>query len=93
VEPDYLPHSEVLFQPHLDPISRWGVVGGGGGGGCLGAVPLKRFFWENFLVKYCNFIVNLNNSSLGCRSNGRSYVRVFFPIRKLSFMYEEIVLQ
>jgi hypothetical protein len=62
-------------------------------GGGSGAVPQREFFWENFLAKYCNFIVNLNHSSLGCRYDGRSYVMVFFTRRKPSFMYEGIVLQ
>jgi hypothetical protein len=81
--------------PH---ICHQGVQGGDDNilepppGGGLGEVPPKRIFWENCLVKYCNFIVNLNRSSLGCRSDGRSYVRVFFPRRKPSFMYEGIVL-
>jgi hypothetical protein len=62
-------------------------------GGGSGVVPPKRIFWEIFLVKYCNFIVNLNHSSLGCISDGRSYVRVFPPRRKPSFIYERIVLR
>jgi hypothetical protein len=44
-----------------------GVQGGGeilepplAGGS--GAAPPKRNFWENCLVKYCNFIVNLDRS-------------------------------
>jgi hypothetical protein len=70
-----------ISPPHLS-------LGGGGGnnnilepppGGGSGEAPPKRNFWENCLVKYCNFIVNLNHSSLGCRYDGRSYVRVFFP--------------
>jgi hypothetical protein len=33
-------------------------------GGYFGAGPPKIIFWENFLVKYCNFVVNMNHSSL-----------------------------
>jgi hypothetical protein len=47
-------------------------------GGGSGKAPPKRHFWENCLVKYCNFIVNLNRSSLGCISDSISYVRVFY---------------
>ena len=60
----------------------------------LGATPPKRIFYEKCLVKYCNFIVNLDHS-LCRRSNGRSYVylRVFCPRRKPSIIYEGIVLR
>jgi hypothetical protein len=52
-------------------------AGGGGGGGNWGGggeildpppsrgsgpVPPKIIFWENCLVKYCNFVVNLDHS-------------------------------
>jgi hypothetical protein len=85
VELDYLPDSEVLFQPCLDPVLDKGVWGdcpptGAPLVGVSGEAPPKRNFWENFLVKYCNFVVNLNRSSLGCRYDGRSYVRVFFSL-------------
>jgi hypothetical protein len=62
-------------------------------GGGLGETPSKIIFWENCLVKYCNFVVNLDSSSLGCIYDGRSYVRAFFPRRKPYFMYDEIVFQ
>ena len=43
---------------------------------------------------FCNFIVNLDHS-LCHRSDGRSYVnlRVFFPRRQPSIIYEGIVLR
>jgi hypothetical protein len=47
-------------------------------GGHWEATP-KRIFWENFLVKYCNFVVNLTVHYKVHRSDGRIYVRVFFP--------------
>jgi hypothetical protein len=71
--------------------------GGPGGGGVddnvlecppskdLGETPQKRKFWENCLVKYCNFVINMNHSSLGCKYDGRSYVRVFFPYKETFF--------
>ena len=37
--------------------------------------PSKDFFLEKFLVKYCNFIVNLD-CSLCHRSDGISYVNL-----------------
>ena len=63
-------------------------------GGGLGEAPPKGIFYEKCLVKYCNFIVNLDHS-LGRRSDGRSYVylRVFCPRRKPSIIYEGIVLR
>ena len=78
------------------------VVGGsrGGGiycpsppGGGLGAAPPKGIFFEKCLVKYCNFVVNLDHS-LCHRSDGRCYVylRVFFPRRQPSIIYKGIVL-
>jgi hypothetical protein len=60
--------------------------------GVLGKHPQREIFRKKFLVKYCNFVVNLDHSSLGCIYDSRSYVRVFFPRRKPSFMYEGIVL-
>ena len=56
--------------------------------------PPKGFFYEKCLVKYCNFIVNLDHS-LCHRFDGRSYVylRVFFRTRKPSIIYEGIVLR
>jgi hypothetical protein len=54
----------------------------------LGVVPSKQNFGENFLVNvYCNFIVNLECSSLSHRYDGRDYVRDFFPRRK-PLLYE-----
>lgn len=38
-------------------------------------VGALEFFWENFVVKYCNFVVNLD-SSLGRKSNIRIYVNL-----------------
>ena len=60
----------------------------------LGATPPKGTFYEKCLVKYCNFIVNLDHS-LCRRSDSRSYVnlRVFCPRRKPSIIYEGIVLR
>jgi hypothetical protein len=43
-----------------------------------GEAPPKRNFLKDYLVKYCNFVVNLNHSSLGYKYDGRSYVRFFF---------------
>ena len=80
------------------------IVAGGSKGGdswCpsppwreFGAVPLKGIFYEKCLVKYCNFVVNLDHS-LCRRSDGRSYVnlRVFCPRRQPSIIYEGIVLR
>ena len=60
----------------------------------LGEAPPKGIFYEKCLVKYCNFIVNLDHS-LCRRSDGRSYVylRVFCPRRQPSIIYEGIVLR
>jgi hypothetical protein len=53
--------------------------------GVRGRSPRRK----NCLIKvYCNFIVNLDRSLQGRRSNGRDYVRVFFPRRQPSFMRE-----
>ena len=59
-----------------------------------GAAPSKGIFYEKCLVKYCNFVVNLDHS-LCHRSDDRSYVylRVFCPRRKPSIIYEGIVLR
>ena len=78
------------------------VVGGSKGGdswcpsppdGGSREVPSKCFFYEKCLVKYCNFVVNLDHS-LCRRYDCRSYVniRVFCPIRHPSIIYERIVL-
>ena len=63
-------------------------------GGGSGAVPSKGIFYEKLLVKYCHFVVNLGHS-LYHRYYGRSYInlRVFFPRRKPSIIYEGIVLR
>lgn len=77
VELNYLLHLEVTFHPCLDP-SPWKVgVGGLGptlwlwGGVSMILAPLSRGFVEapswinldaNFLVKICNFLVNLGYS-------------------------------
>jgi hypothetical protein len=53
---------------------------------------LKENFLVSFPSKYCNSIVNMNYSALGCISDDRSYVMIFFPRRKSSFMYEGIVV-
>ena len=65
-------------------------------GGSRGRVP-ERIFYEKRLVKYCNFVVNLDHSS--CRiSDGRSYVnlRVFSlegnPLLYMRELYYECVL-
>ena len=62
------------------------------GGGSV-AVPPKRIFYEKCLVKYCNFVVNLDHS-LCHRSDGRSYVnlRVFCPRRQPSIIFGGIVV-
>ena len=75
--------SDVLFQLCLDPIPQWGGVGGlgpplqlqGGPGGV--AAPPKGIFYKKCLVKYCNFIVNLD-CSLCHRSDDRSYINLGF---------------
>ena len=62
--------------------------------GSKGGETPKIFFLKKCLVKYCNFIVNLD--CLLCHIfDGRSYVnhRVFFPRRKPSIIYEGIVFQ
>ena len=59
----------------------------------MGEAPSKGIFFEKCLVKYCNFVVNLDRS-LCHISDGRIYVnlRVFFPKKKTSIIYEGIVL-
>jgi hypothetical protein len=82
----------------VDPISWHAGVGGGGvsspvfGGGFRGKLSQSEILGNNSLLKYCNFVFNLDRSLKGCIYDGRSYVRYFFPRRKPSFMYEEIVL-
>jgi hypothetical protein len=72
VEPNYLLDSEVFFSHAWSPFHSGGVWGGfplhnclhGGappGGGFEGSAPEEKY-WENFLVKYCNFVVNLDRS-------------------------------
>ena len=60
----------------------------------MGETLLKGIFYEKCLVKYCNFVVNLDHS-LCHRSESRSYVNlsIFFPRRKPSIIYEGIVLR
>jgi hypothetical protein len=62
--------------------------------GGSGVAPLKGFFYEKYLVKYCNFIINMDYS-LFHRSDGRSYVylKVLCPRRQPSSIYEGIVLR
>jgi hypothetical protein len=83
-----------LDPPHMflgGPVGPKKFMGAPLGRG-FGAAPLKRNFWKNFVVKYCNFVVNLNRSSLGWRFESRSYVMVFSPRRQPSIMYEGISL-
>ena len=106
VEPDYLP---CVWTPYpnggvwggLSPRYSCKRVQGGRKllsepptGGGLGAAPLKGFFYEKCLVKYCNFVINLDHS-LCHRSDGRSYLylMVFCPRRQPSIIYEGIVLR
>jgi len=56
------------------------------------ATHLKKHFGKKWLVKYCNFIVNIDRSLCGHRYDGIIYVKDIFPRRKPSFMYEGIVL-
>ena len=57
-------------------------------GGGLGAAPPKGIFYEKCLVKYCNFVVNLDHS-LCRRSDSRShvYLRVFFSLEGNPLLY------
>ena len=84
--------SKVLSQLGLDPRPKWGGFPPyysyrgettdvrAPSSGSSGATPLKDFFYEKFLVKYCNFVVNLDHS-LSHKSDCRSYdnLSVFFP--------------
>jgi hypothetical protein len=71
----FIPHEVFTPQKYVHS-STWGSAEGG--------YPLC-----GVLVNvYCNFIVNMDRSLEGCRSNGRDYVRVFLPRRKPSFMRE-----
>ena len=56
-------------------------------------MPPKGIFLGKYVVKYCNFIVNLH-CSLCHRYDGRSYVNLgfFFPGRKPFVIYEGVVL-
>jgi hypothetical protein len=80
----YLVSYRFCFSHVWIPFLDGGGVGGlpphifhqGVQAGFQGNFPQRDFFWENFLVKYHNFIVNIKHSSLGCRSDGRRYVRV-----------------
>ena len=49
VEPDYLLD---LYAGMPSPLLS----------GVRGKCPRREIFWENFLVKYCNFVVNLDCS-------------------------------
>jgi hypothetical protein len=49
--------------------------------GVQGKHPRRDFFFEIFLVKYCNFIVNLDHSLLGLIYDGIIYVGSFFPYK------------
>ena len=62
-------------------------------GGGSRVSPLKGFFLEKYIVKYCNFIVNID-CSLGHIYDGRSYVNLgfFSPGRNPSIIYERIIL-
>ena len=53
----------------------------------LGEAPPKGFFLENFLLKYYNFVVNLDHS-LCHRSDDRSYVNLgFFSVEGNPILY------
>jgi hypothetical protein len=53
----------------------------------LGAAPTKIFLLEKFLVKYCNFVVNMD-CSLCHRSDDRSYVNLgSFPLQGNHLLY------
>ena len=110
MEPDYLPCVQMSCFSHVwTPYPNGGAfpptiaIGGSRGGdnycprppgGDSGAMPSKGIFYEKCLVKYCNFVLNLDHS-LCRRSDGRSYVnlRVFCPRRQPSIIYEGIVLR
>ena len=96
VEPDYLPCFNGLVSVEFGPQTptRGGFRGDSPPSRGSLETPQKGFFLEKFLVKYCNFVVNLDRS-LCHGSDDRSYVnlRVFFPRRKPSIIYEGIVLR
>ena len=60
----------------------------------IAEVSLTRIYLEKFLVKYFNFVVNLDRS-LCHRYDSRSNVNLgfFFPGRKPSIIFEGIVLR
>jgi hypothetical protein len=78
VESDYLSDLDVCFGRAWSPFPNRGVRGvflphnchqGGGDNFCIpplvgdsGAVPLNQNFAKNCIVKYCNFVVNLDHS-------------------------------
>jgi hypothetical protein len=78
VEPDYLPDSNVFFNMLGPHSQKWGCRGdfppttvtkGGGDNfsipplvGDSGEILPKKKFGKNCLVKYCNFIVNMDHS-------------------------------
>ena len=83
-------------------IAARGSKGGGSWlssppGGGSGATPPKGFFLEKFLVKYCNFVVNMDHS-LCHISEGRSYVNLWFfslesnPLLYMRELYYDCVL-
>ena len=61
--------------------------------GGSGAVPPKGFFYEKCLVKYCNFVVNMDHSLCHIYDR-RIYVnlRVFCLKSQPSIIFEGIVL-
>ena len=104
VEPDYLPSFigivSVAFGPQIPKGGCGGAcpptIAAGGSrplGKGSGAVPLKGIFYEKCLVKYCNFVVNLDHS-LYHKYDNRSCVnlRVSSLRRQPSIIYEGIVL-
>ena len=86
----------AMFGPHTSTGGCEGacpptIATGGsmGGGSYCPSPPSKGNFYEKCLVKYCNFVVNLDHS-LCHRSDGRSYV---YLRRQPSIIYEGIVLR
>ena len=73
----------------LDPPLQ--LQGGLGGVTTIVRAPSKGNFYEKCLVKYCNFVVNLDHS-LCRRSDSRSYVnlRVFCPKMKPFIIMREL---
>ena len=68
-----LGRAEVGFQAHPGDNSQ--------------ATPRKGSFWEKSLVKYCNFIVNIDHS-LCHIFDGRSYVNLgFFSLKGNHLLY------